>query len=168
MVVAWWKAWAHCKMISQLSSQLTDPTSYYQDLMASLQPAIRARWINEPCTWPCDTAVILEQTTHIRTEATKPTGSNHYKNSRTYLHFFMLPLYFLISKFKWLLFVPQWHESYFQWNFNYFTTLLFLSASNEMSPSGDHTFFFCAICATAADVFNQLLSWSIILHWYTF
>lgn len=71
LVAARWKAWTHCKLIPQLFSQLTDPTSYYQDLMASLQPAIRARWINEPCTCPCDTAVIQEQTTHLKTEATK-------------------------------------------------------------------------------------------------
>lgn len=47
-------------------------------------------------------------------------------------------------------------------------TLLFLSAPNEMSQSGDHIFFFCAICATAADAFNQILSRSIILQRYTF
>lgn len=52
-----------------LFSRLTDPTSYYQDLMASLQPAIRVRWVTEPCTWPCDTALILKQATHLRTEA---------------------------------------------------------------------------------------------------
>lgn len=52
-----------------LFPRLTDPTTYYQDLMASLQPSIRGRWVIEPCTRSYYTALILEQPTHLRTEA---------------------------------------------------------------------------------------------------